>query len=215
MNKNLYAPHTIFLYDSMILKNQNNVDDSGKTSFDALLVAVGQDQDKDKFAALFEYFAPRIKSFLIQSGLSDTLADELAQETMLAVWDKASHYDPAKAAASTWIYRIARNKKIDYFRKKSTGETQIPDETLIEDDADNQASMLMQKQETDIMSHALAELPEEQSDLLARSFFKGQSHGEIAKETGIPLGTVKSRIRLALEKLGTQSSVRDLWEART
>lgn len=212
MKKALAPHHTMLLYEPMMPENKSQSHNA--PDFNAALQAVGQNRDKAAFANLFEYYAPRIKSFLIQGGLSDEMADELAQETMLAIWHKSERYDPSKAAASTWIYRIARNKKIDHFRKKSTGETQIPDDSLIEDDTDNQFAQINDAQETHIMARAIQSLPEEQGDLLARSFFKGQSHAEIAKETGIPLGTVKSRIRLALEKLGDQSSIQDLWEAR-
>ena len=96
-----------------------NVDSASAVTFDDLLVAVGKTGNRDAFVRLFEYFAPRVKSFLMRGGLSEDMADELAQETMLTAWHRAESYNPGKAKASTWIYTIARNKKIDWLRKKT------------------------------------------------------------------------------------------------
>ncbi len=176
----------------------------------ALLEAVAR-KDKEAFAELFEYFAPRIKSFLMKGGAAPDVADELAQETMLAIWQRAGSYDPAKASASTWIFTIARNKRIDGLRKQVRPELDPADPALVEDDAPNASEQVAQAQETDAMEQAIKALPTDQADLLYKAFFEDKTHADIAKETKLPLGTVKSRIRLALEKLGRDKNVKDLW----
>lgn len=189
------------------------IDGSGSPDsahFRTLLLAVGKKQDKAAFAELFEYFAPRIKSFLMKGGANPDQADELAQETMIAVWQKAEQFDPAKASASTWIFTIARNKRIDAIRKVPRPEVDADDIDLA-DDALPASEMLSQQQETDIMADAIGALPPEQADLLYKSFFEDKTHADIAKETNLPLGTVKSRIRLALDRLRGNRQVTELW----
>lgn len=171
-------------------------------TFDDLLIAVGQTQNRDAFVRLFEYFAPRIKSFLIKSGMSPEEADELAQETMLTVWNKASSYEAGRAAASTWIYTIARNKRIDRLRKRAHNEAQIHEAVQIPAALSEQPDAELERTQTeDIISRALKDLPPEQATLIEKSFFEHKTHQEIAEETKLPLGTVKSRIRLALQRL--------------
>lgn len=177
--------------------------------FRNLLLAVAQKQDKTAFAELFEYFAPRIKSFLLKGGAAPDQADELAQETMITVWQKAASFDPAKASASTWIFTIARNKRIDAIRKTPRPEVDAND-IDIADDALNASEEISMAEETDIMAQAIQNLPEEQADLLYKSYFEDKTHADIAKETNIPLGTVKSRIRLALERLRGDKNIAEL-----
>lgn len=178
----------------------------------ALLLAVGQQRDKAAFSGLFAYYAPRIKSFLMKGGAAPDLADELAQETMVTVWQKATSFDPAKASASTWIFTIARNKRIDGLRKKIRPETDIDDPAFeVADDTPLVSDELSNRQESETVSSALKTLPREQADLLYKSFFEDKTHADIAKETNIPLGTVKSRIRLALEKLRGDERIGQLW----
>lgn len=178
--------------------------------YDAALLAIGESRDKEAFVVLFEHFAPRVKSFLMKGGLQPEMADELAQETMLTVWNKAENYNPAKAKASTWIFTIARNKKIDSFRKSSNENIVDLELSLFKDDSPGPGEQTIQAQEAEAIAKALETLPEDQADLIHKSFFEGKSHSEIAKETKIPLGTIKSRIRLALERLRGEDSVKDL-----
>ena len=171
-------------------------------SLNALLHDVGQNKDKDAFMSLFDYFAPRIKSYLLKGGLSEDAADELAQETMFMVWQKADSYAPDIAAASTWIFTIARNKRTDFFRKSGRAIVQPPENfyDLKSEEASPFESFYDQEVSGDI-DQALKALSQEQMDIIKKAYYEDKPHAQIAKETGLPLGTVKSRIRLAMEKL--------------
>jgi len=175
------------------------------------LLSVAQNKDKESFVVLFNYFAPRIKSFLMKSNMSPELADELAQETMLAVWHKAESYNAAASAPSTWIFTIARNKRIDHLRKHARYQTEELQDYTAEDESAGPSEIMSQAQEQEKIANALKALPEEQLTLIKKSFFEDKSHAIIADETGVPLGTVKSRIRLALERLRRESGVKELW----
>ena len=165
----------------------------------AQIAAVRDNQDRRAFAELFAYFAPRVKSFLMKSGASPDLAEECAQEVMATLWNKAHMFDPTKASVSTWIFTIARNRKIDILRKQRRPEPEdLPWGPEAEPD---QVESMGLQQETEQLGQALATLPEEQRKLIERAYFGELSHSEIAAETGLPLGTIKSRIRLALDRL--------------
>jgi len=165
----------------------------------SLIVRVRDDQDKKAFGDLFRHFAPRIKGFLMKSGSSDTLAEEVAQDVMATVWQKAGLFDPARASVATWIFTIARNRKIDILRKQRRPEPEdLPWGPSAEPDQEDTIAL---QQDTVRLRAAIAELPEKQRDLVKQAYFGELSHSEIATETGLPLGTIKSRIRLALERL--------------
>lgn len=179
--------------------------DSGP-DWNALLVRVGSHQDKAAFGALFSHFAPLLKGFLLKGGgVEPEQAEELVQETMIKVWRKAPSYAPAQAAASTWMYTIARNTRIDWLRKHSK-KNQQTDELIAEDlfDENEESSpftaLIQSRNAGNIKAH-LAELPQEQLQVLTLMYFQGKSGQEVADELSIPLGTVKSRVRLALQKL--------------
>lgn len=165
-----------------------------------LLLRVGTRRDRDAFVELFNYFAPRIKSYMLKHGAGETAAEEIAQNTMITVWEKAQSYDPKKAAASTWIFTIARNKRIDALRRDRLVEFNSDSPALMESAAE-QAEDYADRQTVENLSEAIEELPEEQARLVRMAFFEDKSHQTIAKETKLPLGTVKSRLRLALGKL--------------
>ena len=165
----------------------------------AQVVAVRDEKDRAAFAELFAYFAPRVKSFLMKSGASPDLAEECTQEVMATLWNKAHMFDPAKASVSTWIFTIARNRKIDILRKQRRPEPEdLPWGPEAEPD---QVEVMGLQQETEQLGRALGTLPVEQRKLIEKAYFGDLSHSEIAAETGLPLGTIKSRIRLALERL--------------
>ena len=156
-------------------------------------------RDQGAFAALFRHFAPRVKAFLMKSGASETLAEECAQEVMATLWHKAHLFDPSRASVATWIFTIARNRKIDALRKQRRPEPEdLPWGPEAEPD---QEEAIVLQQESERLGSALRQLPEKQRELIERAYFGDLSHTEIAAQTGLPLGTIKSRIRLALEKL--------------
>ena len=167
----------------------------------ALLVRVAENQDKDAFAELFGHFAPRVKSYVLKLGCSDTMAEDLAQQTLIQVWRKAKLFDATKAAASTWVFRIARNLRIDALRKEKHHQFDDYDFDTIEDNSDDAETQVSREQTRDRMREALSSLSPDQAEVVRLSFYEGLSHGDIAKMLGVPLGTVKSRTRAALEKL--------------
>ena len=161
-------------------------------------------QDRAAFAALFEHFAPRVKTFMRRSGASEASADELAQETLLAVWRKAALFDPASAGASSWIFTIARNLRIDALRREKRGsahETSDIDAEFQVDESPQPDSSLASAQSETRVRAALAELSEDQMRVIELSFYEEKAHAEIAQILQIPLGTVKSRLRLAMNRL--------------
>ncbi len=175
------------------------LEENNSHDWEQLLVLVSETKDRIAFRHLFNHFAPRIKSFLMKAGADQTMAEECSQEAMATVWNKAKLFDPSRASASTWIFTIARNKRIDAIRKVRRPE---PDELTWPDETEPaQEEALELKQQSEILADAIQNLPEKQRQLVEKAFFKELSHSEIALETGLPLGTIKSRIRLALERL--------------
>ena len=166
-----------------------------------LLVLISKERDKQAFAALFEHFAPRVKSYVFKLGSDETMAEEIAQQTLLQVWRKAHLFNEDKAAASTWIFRIARNLRLDILRKEKHFDYTNHDLTEIEDERENQEKKLDQNQHAMIVRTALQQLPAEQIEIVRLSFYEGLSHGEISKQLDVPLGTVKSRMRLAFKRI--------------
>jgi len=171
------------------------------------LVAVGQEADRQAFAALFKHFAPRLKSYLMRSGSSEMQAEEFAQEAMVSVWRKAASFDASQAAASTWVFTIARNLRVDYYRRaghRMEDAGPAPGEGAAAEEADDaptpEASLQGLQRERGVRA-AVAALPPEQQQVLKLSFYEEHPHARIAAELGIPLGTVKSRVRLALNQL--------------
>lgn len=167
--------------------------------------AVAATADRAAFRTLFERFAPRVKSYMRRLGADDALAEELMQETMLAVWRRAGSYDRKVAAVSTWIFAIARNRRIDGLRRAARPEVDPDDPTLVE--APEPPDALVDRLRTaERMAAALGDLPDEQSEAIRLAYYEGLSQSEIAARTGAPLGTIKSRMRLALQRL------RRVWE---
>lgn len=164
-----------------------------------LMLAVRDDRDRQAFSALFDHFAPRLKAFVMRSGTRAGQAEEIVQEVMLTVWRKASHFDPARAQVSAWIYQIARNRQIDVIRKENRP---LPEDLApAPDTAPDASQMLALDQEAGHLKQALACLKPDQRDMIERVYLGELSHQEISTQTGLPLGTVKSRIRLGLDRL--------------
>ena len=182
-------------------KKLSPADKAAMAALATLIEDIAAHKSKAAFKKLFEYFAPRLKGYLMRLGSSEAQAEELVQDVMLTVWRKAALFDRRKAAASTWLFTIARNRRIDILRREKYPELDpedpalVPDEEVQPDDA-----VIMAERKAEVQS-AMATLPEEQVELVKLAFYKGWSHSEIAKETGLPLGTVKSRLRLSFTRL--------------
>ncbi len=173
--------------------------DAQEHDWPALVRRIHLDRDRAAFGEIFTHFAPRVKAFLMKGGTGAPLAEECTQEVMATLWQKAHLFDPTRASVATWIFTIARNKKIDALRKQRRPEPEdLPWGPKAEPD---QADVVIMQQETNRLAEALAELPDKQRLLIQQAYFGDLSHSEIAEETGLPLGTIKSRIRLALERL--------------
>lgn len=167
----------------------------------ALLVRVAEQRDRSAFASLFEHFAPRIKAYLMRTGTAPAAAEEVAQEAMVAIWRRASTFDPGRASASTWIFTIARNKRIDMVRREKRPELDPEDPSLVPAPETPADEAVAGTQAAASLREAIATLPPAQRQLLELAFFEDMSHSEIAETQSLPLGTVKSRIRLALVHL--------------
>ena len=184
---------------SLPVRDRSFVNVQNEVDWAALLIAVRDDQDKAAFAALFRHFAPRIKAFLMKSGASAALAEDCAQDVMATLWQKSHLFDPSRASVATWVFTIARNRRIDALRKSRRPEPEdLPWGPQAQPD---QAEAMEMQQETNRLGAALAQLPAKQRALIERAYYGDLTHSEIAAETGLPLGTIKSRIRLALDRL--------------
>ncbi len=166
------------------------------------LVAVGKRRDREAFAALFTFFAPRLKGYFLRLGCQSRQAEDLVQETMLRIWERAALYDPARAQASTWIFTVARNLRLDALRGEKHPE---PDSEAVlaalPDGAEGADMRLDSARREERVRLAMAALPQEQIEILQLSFFEDLAHADIARRLDLPLGTVKSRIRRTLRRL--------------
>jgi RNA polymerase sigma-70 factor (ECF subfamily) len=181
--------------------------EAGASAWGRVIEAVATHRDRTAFMALFEHFAPRVKTFALRSGASAATAEELAQETMLTVWRKADSFVPGSAgAAAAWIFTIARNLRIDALRRERHNgcEFDIDRDIAIEPRVDEQLtpeSQVSALQLEQCVRKAMGRLSNEQSRVIELSFFEEKAHGEIAEQLQIPIGTVKSRSRLAITRL--------------
>lgn len=168
-----------------------------RDSWSARLTSLAETQDKSEFAAIFGYFAPRVKSYIMRLGMPLATAEEVTQEAMLSVWRKSHMFNSAKASASTWIFTLARNQCIDRMRREKAIEYELPEEEPDPDQRDMAEHSIIEER----MQIAISTLPESQAQVLHLSYYEGKSHSEISDQLGIPLGSVKSRLRLAFSKL--------------
>ncbi len=163
------------------------------------MLRIHAERDTAAFSRLFEHFAPRVKAFLMKSGADAALAEECAQDVMATVWRKAHLFDPSRASAATWIFTVARNRRIDFLRKQRRPE---PEELTWGPEAEpDQADVVALQQESEKLAKAIATLPAKQRELIEKAYYGDLTHSEIAEVTGLPLGTIKSRLRLALDRL--------------
>lgn len=163
------------------------------------MLAIRDQRDRTAFVALFDHFAPRLKAFVMRSGLGSGQAEEIVQDVMLSVWRKADQFDPHRAQVSAWIYQIARNRQIDVIRKENRP---VPEELAEDPGAEPDASQIVAiEQEAGLLRAALSKLKPDQRDVVEKAYLGELSHQQISDQTGLPLGTIKSRIRLGLERL--------------
>jgi RNA polymerase sigma-70 factor (ECF subfamily) len=182
---------------------------SPSEDFKSWVRAVARDRDRAAFARLFSHFAPRLIAFFSRAGVPREVAEEIAQDTMIAVWNKAESYDPAQAGVPTWIFTIARNLRVDRARREGRRariEADAMDEPGLAPSGEE--SLLADERDARIRE-AVAALPVEQAAVVRLSFYSEKPHAEIARELGIPLGTVKSRMRLAAAR------IRAAWESES
>ncbi|WP_250658452.1 sigma-70 family RNA polymerase sigma factor [Alkalimarinus coralli] len=190
--------------------SQHQADSS--PSLDNLVISIARDRDRNAFVALFDAASPRLKAYAMRCGANSNDAEEVVQEAMLTVWRKAHTFNPATASAITWLYTIVRNKRIDFVRKER------PDLITSEDlwpETYTDAEHLENKVESDlnvnIVRTLLHGLPESQRQIVYKVYFEGKPHSEIANELDLPLGTIKSRLRLAMKKLDTLAKEQMTW----
>jgi RNA polymerase sigma-70 factor (ECF subfamily) len=167
----------------------------------ALVAAVAERRDQAAFTRLFDHFAPRLNAYLLRLGTDATTAEEIAQETMVTLWRKAALFDVQKSSVATWLYRIARNRRIDMLRRDRLDFLDTNDPVLEPADETDFFAQIDMQQREEAVRLALEGLPEEQLSLVRLAFFDGLSHSQISERTGLPLGTVKSRIRLGFTRL--------------
>ena len=183
---------------------RNAPDDAGGSAMRLadLVQAVAARQDRAAFVTLFEFYAPRVKTMLMRTGTEASLAEDIAQETLLTVWRKAASYDRARAGVAAWIFTIARNLRIDHARRNRG----VPAETLYEvlsldaEPAHPDATLIAEERDTSV-HNAMRSLSDDQARVVRLSFFEDKPHAEIARLLNLPLGTVKSRLRLAMTRL--------------
>lgn len=176
----------------------------------ALMDRISQDKDVTAFTRLFEHYAPRMKAYVMRHGTDAAAAEEVAQEAMLTVWRRASTYDRQRAGPSAWIFAIVRNKRIDMIRRENRPELD-PDDPILGGDPPVQPDEGLEfSQRSEVLRRQLNGLPAEQSEILHKAYLEDMPHSAISQELGLPLGTVKSRIRLALGRLRTSISETDV-----
>lgn len=166
-----------------------------------LAARVARERDRVAFEKLFDHFAPRLNGYLQRLGMDAGQAEDVAQDVMSVLWHKAHLFDPAKSSLATWLFRVARNRRIDLVRRDKSHRLD-PFDPIFEPEAPEPADVTVDgTRRNDRVRIALASLPRDQVELVQLAFFVGLTHSQIAERTGLPLGTVKSRIRLAFARL--------------
>ena len=170
------------------------------------LVAVAQRRDREAFAGLFQWFAPRVKRYMQRLGADPDTAEDLAQETLVQVWRKAAQYDPARPP-SAWVFTVARNLRIDRLRRQRLFEVELTEEADAEDEFGDGHQRTLERLDAGRLTDLVGALPAEQVQVVRLAYFEGLSHAEVGRALDVPLGTVKSRLRLALAKLRSAMGV--------
>lgn len=184
-----------------VRKLEKTVKEPDKDELSACLLAVGARKDIESFETLFRFFGPKIRAFMLKRGGNRQQAEELMQETMMMIWNKAEQFDPARGTVSSWIYTIARNVRIDAFRRTNRPQFDPNDPAFIPEPPPAADAVVEADEAAERLRGAMSKLPPEQADLLRLSFYEEIPHSAIAEKLNLPLGTVKSRIRLAFSRL--------------
>jgi RNA polymerase sigma-70 factor (ECF subfamily) len=163
--------------------------------------AIAERGDRTAFVALFGFYAPRIKTMLMRMGAGAEAAEDIAQETLLTIWRKAAQFDPARASAAAWVYAIARNLRVDRLRRDQRARALALYESVDAPEAERPDGSFDILECEQRVRAAMQDLPAEQALVVKLSFFEGQAHGDIARALKLPLGTVKSQLRLAMGRL--------------
>jgi len=166
-----------------------------------LMAQVVESRDRTAFSSLLRHFAPRVKGYLLRRGASEAQVDDVLQDVMLTIWSRAAQYDPAKSGLSTWVFTIARNRWVDRIRKECRPEVDKDDPAWVPNAPDAPDTALFASRDQHRIAQALASLPDEQATIIRLRYFDGISQAVIAEDLSLPLGTVKSRARLALKQL--------------
>jgi RNA polymerase sigma-70 factor, ECF subfamily len=196
--------------DQMVAKGTDPGDPRSKAAeFAECITQIATKRNELAFDALFRYFAPRIKSYCLRLGADDSSAEEITQEAMVSVWRNASQFDASKASASTWIFTIARNLSIDRFRKSRRPEFDPNDPALVPDDQEPPDRLVEQNEIEENVRKVMGALSANERNVLMLSFYNDLSHSEISRQLSLPIGTVKSRIRLAFAKLRSALGAQD------
>jgi RNA polymerase sigma-70 factor (ECF subfamily) len=173
----------------------------GARELDELVLKVGRSRDREAFVSLYKHFAPRVKAYLLRLGADDTAAEEATQETMLSLWRRADSFDPSQAGAGTWVFTIARNRRIDLIRRERRPEADERAAENVADPAEPADQTIAAAERDQRVRVALEVLPREQAALIEMAYYQDLTQTAIAAKTGLPLGTVKSRFRLAFARL--------------
>jgi len=196
--------------DIMVAKEGLQVDQRSKAAeFVACISRVANDRDQSAFEFLFRHFAPRIKSYCMRLGADASAAEEITQEAMVSIWRNAGQFDPSRASPSTWIFTIARNLVIDRFRKSRRPQFDFNDPALVPDDQLPPDRLIEQTELQDNVRQIIDTLSSNERNVLMLSFFENVSHFEISRRLSLPVGTVKSRIRLAFGKIRSTLEAQD------
>jgi RNA polymerase sigma-70 factor (ECF subfamily) len=179
--------------------NGNEVLDQDDLS--RLLVAIAENEDRTAFIQFFGHYAPRLKSFFLRQGASATVSDDLVQEVMLTVWRRAKTFQLGRSTVSAWLFTIARNKRIDMIRKERRPDPDISDPSMDQEQPESPEALVSAGREQKRLKDIIGALPQEQAEIIRLAYFEDLSHSIIAERLSLPLGTVKSRIRLALGRL--------------
>ncbi len=190
--------------DSQTNTNQADV------TLDSLILQIAKQQSKPAFIELFNRVSSKLKAYAVRCGANQADAEEIVQECLLIVWRKAPTFNPQTASAITWLYTIVRNKRIDFVRKQRP-DLIGSDDLWPEPESEHLEKHIESDLNANIVRTLLYELPDEQRQIVFKVYFEGKSHSEIANELDLPLGTIKSRLRLAMKKLDTLAKENMSW----